>query len=113
MYRLLFLTLALGGLLMAVIAPAQANRTPLPSMNSTAASAMIHEHAAVSGGVPLTDAEMQRLTAGQGCFGVGSTNCCKEGKLLLAGANMLNSYFPNIYFSVAILIGTVHQIYYC
>ncbi|MBM3263416.1 MAG: hypothetical protein FJY97_08335 [candidate division Zixibacteria bacterium] len=112
MYRFTFLVLTLCGLLAFAFGSAQAERSPAP-MTPESVFSIVSERAAVSAGTPLTDTEMRQLVARQGCFGIGSTNCCKEGQVLIAITGYLSSIAPNVLFATALLIGNVHQIIFC
>ncbi len=61
----------------------------------------------------LNEHELAHLKGGQGCFGLGSPNCCQESKSLGAVASYGMLFGPNPWFATAYLISNIHQIMYC
>ncbi len=61
----------------------------------------------------LTEREMKILIGGEGCFGIGSKNCCTEVGVLLAITSYASAIVPNPYFSLGILVGTIHRTVFC
>lgn len=61
----------------------------------------------------LTEREMKILIGGEGCFGIGSKNCCVEVGVLLAITSYASTIVPNPYFSLGFLVGTIHRTIFC
>jgi hypothetical protein len=64
-------------------------------------------------GQPMTSDQMASAIGGQGCFGVGSTNCCTESKFLGSAAAIGMYFLPNPWFGGAVLLSSIHQAAFC
>lgn len=111
--RMLYLLPVLSIALATVLTSAQADSPPAKSEVVQTHEGIQSAEASRADERLLSEQEMARYKGGQGCFGLGSENCCEESKALGSVAAFGTAVAPNPWFATATMLVAIHQVFYC